>query len=416
MKVIVVRWLKNKWQLVNNEIIELSEAAGYKVVDTIQFITDHPHPKMFIPKMKLDQLIDEVAEFAISKVIIDGHIKPRQLINLEELLDLELMDKSLLVLEIFERKANSKEIQLQIQLAQLKYNLPKTRLQIGEGVKSERPGFGGSGETVTELFLSDIQSRMRKLENRLEKIKVQKLREAKVAEIPKLPIIGYYSSGKSTLFNILTDGEQDIGAEAFTTMILKSGRSSFAGYPIDLIDTVGLVDLPRDILTAFDLMLKMTFVFPGIILCIDSTLSESNRESQYNDLARYFEIFTTEEDKKRVIVAITKTDLVDDETQQIIVKEANALEFLEDAVILQVNKNDPNLMKEMFLEAFEELFGDELLSFNFPNIAPKFINKLFNASRIEGHGWNNDGTGFISGIGIKSILTPIIGEIKNENG
>lgn len=416
MKVIVVRWLKNKWQLVNNEVIELSEAAGYKVIDTIQFITDHPHPKMFIPKMKLDQLIDQVSEFGIDKVVVDGHIRPRQIINLEELLDLEILDKSLLVLEIFERKANSKEIQLQIQLAQLKYNLPKTRLQIGEGVKSERPGFGGSGETVTELFLSDIQSRMGKLENRIEKIKIQKLRDATLSEIPKLPIIGYYSSGKSTLFNILTDGEQNIGAEAFTTMILKSGRSSFAGYPIDLVDTVGLVDLPRDVLTAFDLMLKMTFVFPGIILCIDSSLSDSNRESQYSDLAKYFGIFTTEEDKKKVLVAITKTDLVEEDTLDNIIDEIYDLDFLDNVVIIKTNKNDPNIVKEMFLEGFEELFGDELLSFNFPNVPPKFINKLFNVSRIEGHGWNSDGTGFISGIGIKSMLTPIIGEIKNENG
>ncbi|OLS20847.1 MAG: hypothetical protein HeimC2_35680, partial [Candidatus Heimdallarchaeota archaeon LC_2] len=115
-------------------------------------------------------------------------------------------------------------------------------------------------------------------------------------------------------------------------------------------------------------------------------------------------------------VTITKTDLIDENILDIIMDEIYDLEFLDKIVILKTNKDEPDIVKEMFLEAFEELFGDELLSFNFPNIPPKYINKLFNASRIEGHGWNTDGTGFISGIGIKSILAPIIGEIKNANG
>ena len=72
-------------------------------IDTIQFTTEHPHPKMFIPKMKLEQVIDQVKEFGISKLIVDGYIRPQQIINLEELLDVEILDKSLLVLEIFER-------------------------------------------------------------------------------------------------------------------------------------------------------------------------------------------------------------------------------------------------------------------------------------------------------------------------
>ncbi|MCE7736365.1 MAG: GTPase HflX [Candidatus Heimdallarchaeota archaeon] len=416
MKTVVVRWLKNKWQFVNNEIIELLETAGYNMIDLIEFKTENPHPKLFIPKMKLDQLVDLVAENNISKIIIDGRIRPHQIINLEELLGVEILDKPLLVLEIYERKANSKDIQLQIQLAQLKYNLPKTRLQIGAGVRSERPGFGGTGETVTELFLSDIQGRIRKLEHRLEKIKIKQLSAAEISDIPKIPIIGYYSSGKSTLFNILTDGSQSIGQEAFTTMILKSGRINFTGYPLDLIDSVGLVDLPRDILSAFDLMLRLTFVFPGIILCIDSSLSEEERQRQYSELERYFEIFTSKEDPKRVIVALTKTDLINDEVLFEVKNEISKLDFLGDYELLPISNQDPQNVKDKFIEAFEILFSEELITFNFSNLQPKFMNKLFNSSRIDEHGWNSDGTAFVHGTGIKAIVAPILGEIKNANG
>ncbi|MHA2101589.1 MAG: HflX-like GTP-binding protein [Candidatus Kariarchaeaceae archaeon] len=416
MRAIVVQWFKNKWQFKNDEIIELSDAAGYKLINTIQFTTENPHPKLFIPKMKLDQLIDQIMEENISKVIIDGRIRPHQLVNLEDLLGIEILDKALLVLEIFERKANSKEVQLQIQLAQLKYNLPKTKLQIGEGVKSERPGFGGSGETVTELFLSDINSRIRKLERRLEKIKTQQLSKVEISEIPRLPIIGYYSSGKSTIFNILTDGDQNVGQEAFTTMILKSGRTKFIGYPIDIIDTVGLVDLPRDILSSFDLMLQLTFVFPGILLCIDSSLSEDQRKQQYSDISRYFELFTSKESPKKVIIAITKTDLVKEDQLFEINREIASLPFLQTFEIIQISSQNKVQVKAKFRDAFERLFADELLSFSFEKIHPKFVNRLFNISRIDDHGWNADGTGFISGIGIRSILGPLIGEIKNANG
>lgn len=416
MKAIVVRWIKNKWQFINNEIIELSEAAGYDVIEVIEFKTENPHPKLFIPKMKLDQVVDLVQENNISKIIIDGRIRAHQTIGLESLLDVEILDKALLVLEIFERKANSKDIQLQIQLAQLKYNLPKTRLQIGEGVRSERPGFGGTGETVTELFLSDVQNRITKLERRLEKLKSQQLSTAEISDIPKIPIIGYYSSGKSTLFNILTEGEQEIGQEAFTTMILKSGRVKFSGYPIDLIDTVGLVDLPRDILSAFDLMLKMTFVFPGIILCIDSSLSEKERQRQYTEIEQYFDIFTSKEDPKRVIVVLTKIDLITDEEQFEVTKEVSKLQFLGNYEILSTTSQDTSGVKEQFLEAFEGLFSEELIAFDFTSLHPRFMNKLFNSSRIDDHGWNADGTGFVSGTGIKAIIAPILGEIKNATG
>ena len=198
-------------------------------------------------------------------------------------------------------------------------------------------------------------------------------------------------------------------------MILKSGRIKFTGYPLDLIDSVGLVDLPRDILSAFDLMLRLTFVFPGIILCVDSSLSEKERQRQYSELERYFEIFTSKEEPKRVIVGLTKTDLINDEILFEIKNEISKLDFLGDYELLPISNKDPKDVKDKFVEAFEILFGEELIAFNFTNIQPKFMNKLFNSSRIDEHGWNSDGTAFVSGTGIKAIVAPILGEIKNAN-
>ncbi|MFV2015356.1 MAG: GTPase domain-containing protein, partial [Candidatus Heimdallarchaeota archaeon] len=169
-------------------------------------------------------------------------------------------------------------------------------------------------------------------------------------------------------------------------------------------------------LNAFDLMLKMTFVFPGIILCVDSSLSPEERERLYSELERYFEIFTSKEDPKKVIVVLTKTDLIDDEILFEIEKEISKLGFLENYQILPITNQKPIEVKDQFIEAFEILFSEELISFDYTNLHPKFMNKLFDNSRIDDHGWNSDGTAFVSGTGLRTIISPILGEIKHANG
>ncbi|MHA2404619.1 MAG: HflX-like GTP-binding protein, partial [Candidatus Kariarchaeaceae archaeon] len=253
MKAVVLRHLPRKWIRATREIYDLADAAAYEIVNEITFYGEHSQPKTFLPEMKIQDLQFLIEEEDIDKILIDGSIHAKQMLALEEITDLEVMDKPMLVLEIFSNRANTADIQLQIQLAQLKYSVPRMVSKLGEAVQSERPGFGGTGEQVTEILVSDLKRRIRNMEAKLEGYR-SKVDDSSEIIIPRLPLIGYYSAGKSTLFNILTSQNRETSEQAFTTMILKSARTKIAGYSLELIDTIGLVDLPSDILSAFDVM------------------------------------------------------------------------------------------------------------------------------------------------------------------
>ena len=163
-------------------------------------------------------------------------------------------------------------------------------------------------------------------------------------------------------------------------------------------------------------MLQLTFVFPGIVICIDSSLSSDQRIHQYADIEQYFKIFTNEDNPKKVIVAITKIDLISSEELFEINHEIDSLNFLKTYVKISVSSKNEREMKQQFIDVFEELFYESLISFDFTSIHPRYMNKLFDVSRVEDHGWNKDGTAYMSGMGIKSQIAPILGEIKNANG
>jgi len=410
MKVAVVENLTNKSGQKVSEIMDLVEAAGYTVAVHYKVELDPPHSRHYLPEVRLEklkQLIQDDSE--IEKVVFNEKIRPHQTYYLEEELGLDIIDKALLILEIFERKANSRDIKLQVQLAQLKYNLPRLVTKMSDSVRSERAGYGGTGEQVTDTLESDMQNRIKTIEKKLSEIKKQVDNRAR-EEIPRLPIVGYYSTGKSTLFNMLTQSERDTGHEAFTTMILKTTRSKLAGYPIDLIDTVGLVDLPTDILSAFELMLTEVFSFAGMILCLDTSLPFEQWKSQLEDYRDYVDRFTGD-NTPRIIVALTKIDLVDQEIVQEMRTHLYAQEWLEKMIIIESRNDKVEETQQQFLTAFEELFADELTQFFYQHLHPSTASRIHDVARVENQEWHSDGTTSLSGIGPKHLLDELKGEI-----
>lgn len=409
MKVVVLRHIPRKWMKTNREIIDLAKAAAYQIIEEIDFYDVKPHPQNFVPEMKLQDLLFLIEEYEINKIIIDGYIKPHQMQALEELTGKEILDKPMLVLEIFSNKANTRDIQLQIQLAQLKYSIPRTRAKVGEAVRSERPGFGGTGEQVTDILVSDIKKRIRKLEARLEEFK-KKFNEDKTDLYPILPIIGFYSAGKSTLFNILTDNNRETSEEAFTTMILKTGRTKLIGYPIDLIDTIGLVDLPSVVLNSFDLMLNSIFSFSGMIMCLDGSLTIDHWKEQLEDLNMYFTKFAKVR-AVRVIIVLTKVDLATPETIKNMKEIIQKQEWLEKYIIFETRKDKPQDIKQEFIKVFEELFDDLLVHFSLSNLDPGQASKIHNIARIENQVWQENGKSFLKGVAPKLLYNKLQGEI-----
>ena len=412
MKAVIVRWLKHKSDEVSSEIDELAIAAGYEIIEEFTFYGNSPQPRNFIPNRILDDVQALIESDKIEKIIIDGNIRTHQVVTLEEITEVTVLDKALLVLEIFSNKANSKEIQMQIELAELKYKIPRTVNAVGEAVQTERPGFGGTGTQVKDTLISDINRRMSKLEQKLEDLKKKHLQKVPGNDIPRLPIIGFFSAGKSTLFNILTEGDQEIGQEAFTTMILKAGRTNVTGYPIDLVDTIGIVDLPPHILNAFELMLYQIFSFPGMVLCLDTSNPLFIIDLHLEQFREYFDTFNKISTPRKLLIILTKSDLISSERLDHIISSVSSQPWLPQFEMISISKNDPEKLINDFKVSFEKLFHSDLYHFDFKHVTPRIASKLHESARIDAHGWNSDGTAWMKGVGIRSLIMPFVGDTK----
>jgi len=409
MKAAVVENITSKPDQNSSEILELVKAAGYSVVVHYEVELDPPHSHQYLPEMKLDRLKHLLEEKDIDKIIFSEALKPHMVHALEDELDEEIIDKPVLILEIFEKKANSLDIKLQVQLAQLKYSMPKMTAKLSEAVETEKAGFGAGGEQVTDVMISDMKSRIRTLERRINEIK-NKASTRFQEDVPRLPIIGYYSAGKSTLFNMLTTSTRETGAEAFTTMILKTSRSTITGYPLDLIDTVGLVELPKNIISAFDLMLTEIFSFSGVVLCLNSTLSMDRWKTHLQDYLDYVDRFAGEIAPKMIIV-LTKADLVSVERLQEYRSYLSGEDFEAESRVIETRVDQMEASQQAFITAFEDLFEDQLLEFHYQHLQPGTASRIHNVARIESQEWHNDGTTTLTGVGPLKLLNELKGEI-----
>jgi len=246
------------------ELKGLTEAAGGEVIATLVQAKDRPNSATYIGKGKLEELGHLAAELEPDLVIFDSELSPVQLRNLEQALDTRIIDRTMLILDIFGQRARSSEGILQVELARLEYSLPRL---IGRGVEMSRIGGGigarGAGEQKLELDkrhirnrIKDIKKQMKKVESTRQLHRKQRLR----AGLNTISLIGYTNAGKSSLFNAMCrsahrSGSGQVAADArlFQTLdtttrkiILPSSRE------ILITDTVGFIqNLPHHLVAAF---------------------------------------------------------------------------------------------------------------------------------------------------------------------
>src|SRR5207302_4569002 len=227
------------------ELRELLRTAGVAGVGELIQRRDHPHPNTYLGQGKLDELKAEIARSGANLVACDDELSPRQERNLETALGVPVIDRTAIILDIFAAHAHSAEGKLQVELAQLEYNLARMR---GLWSHLERLGGGigtrGPGETQIETDRRLARNRIAALRRRLEHVKgtreVQRAQRERAA-LPQIALVGYTNAGKSTLLNALTDAHAGVGDRLFHTLDPMIRSLRIDGRPYLLTDTVGFI-------------------------------------------------------------------------------------------------------------------------------------------------------------------------------
>lgn len=279
------------------ELSELARTAGVEVAGTV-FQKRSPDPKTLLGKGKLEEVILTALSLDVDILIFDSELKPSQWRIITNATDLKVIDRSMLILDIFARRASSAEGRLQVELAQLKYNLPKL-VEKDAGLSRLTGGIGGRGpgETKLEIGRRRIRDKIVELEKRIERISTQRDIRAKrrnVREVPLVSLVGYTNVGKSTLFNALTKANALVENKLFATLEPTKKRVVM---PFDqrseltevvFSDTVGFIrELPDELFNAFRATIEEVHNSTLILHVVDA--SNKNWEEQYNSVRKLLE-------------------------------------------------------------------------------------------------------------------------------
>ncbi len=239
------------------ELALLAESAGARVVSTIVQERARRDPATLVGRGKIAEIGAVCEETAADAVVFDDELTPAQQRNVEQAIGRKTLDRTQLILDIFSRRARTREGRLQVELAQLDYLLPRLA---GKGILLSRLGGGigtrGPGETKLETDRRRIRQRIQAIRHEIEHVKRERhvRREARTRrETPVVALVGYTNAGKSTLFNALTQAEAVVSSQLFMTLdpLVRKVRLG-GGREFLLVDTVGFIrKLPHSLVAAF---------------------------------------------------------------------------------------------------------------------------------------------------------------------
>jgi len=239
------------------ELRELARAAGVEVAGELRQRRAQVHPKTVVGRGKLQEIVLEGMRRRATVAIFDRDLKPAQARAFEDATGLKAIDRTQLILDIFAQRAKSRDGKLQVELAQLRYDLPRlTDRDAGLSRLAGGIGGRGPGETVMEVGRRRIRDRIRALETQVASLARQRdlrRRRRRERDVPVLSIVGYTNAGKSTLLNALTRSDVLAADQLFVALDPTSRRLRFPREgEVIVTDTVGfLADLPRDLVAAF---------------------------------------------------------------------------------------------------------------------------------------------------------------------
>lgn len=316
----VALWLEGgseREELSFAELYSLAATAGVEVVAGFTQNRSEIDNRYFIGPGKAEEIGNFVRDEEIDTVIFDGELSPSQVNNLERLIQAKIIDRSELILDIFSQRASSKEGKLQVELAQLRYQLPKL---MGKGRDLSRLAGGigtrGPGETKLEVDRRRIRQRIHVLEQELKQVEKHRalLRKRRDRRgVFQVALVGYTNSGKSTLLNHLTKAEEYTADILFATLDPVSRRLENEQNTILLTDTVGFISgLPHHLVAAFKSTLEVVVNADLLVHVVD--LSHPDMAMQIEEVNKVLkELGALEKDQ---IIAANKRDLVPDISAQ----------------------------------------------------------------------------------------------------
>ena len=307
---------QGKWAIMDSlsELSQLAQTAGAEVLGMTWQKRERPDPALFIGRGKVQELSLLRQEKGANLIIVDDELSPAQQRNLEKLLGTKVLDRAALILDIFAQRARSHEGKLQVELAQLRYTLPRLG---GQGLVLSRLGGGigtrGPGESKLEVDRRRIRDRIGDIAQQIENIKKQRdlhRKRRQSTRIPTIALVGYTNSGKSTLLNILTASTVLAEDKLFATLDPTTRHIALPdGQEALLTDTVGFIQkLPHHLIAAFRATLEEVIQADILLHIIDISHPQYKEQSQ----AVYQVLHELQVDTTHLITVFNKVDKLED--------------------------------------------------------------------------------------------------------
>ncbi|MGZ4849978.1 MAG: GTPase HflX [Candidatus Bathyarchaeia archaeon] len=397
-----------------DELKRLAEAAGYLVVGTLEQ-TRPPDARYQIGAGKVEELTQLVEETGAGKVIFDNNLKTRQTYNLAKATHVEVIDRFQLILEIFTNRATTTEAQLQIQLATVRNELKHAKEKVKLAKGSEQPGFMGLGAYEADVYRDAIKRQVQTILKKLTKIREKRvLHRERRTELGFLTIslAGYTKSGKSSLFNALTEETVKVDKALFTTLSTTTRMVEFSNRKFLLTDTVGFIDrLPLALIEAFHSTLEETIFSDLIILMLDLSEPVEKIEMKHNVCLETIDRLGAS--GIPTITALNKIDLINDGERE------QKLEFLKDKArnpILISAKCQTNLdlLKKEILRILEN-YVEAQFSVPLTGKSMPFISWLHEKTDILKENYTNDSIEVVFGAPLE-LYEQVKRKVEDLNG
>ena len=298
----------------------MSEAKG--LCDSAQHEIVHVINQKFLQHAKFgssEGIIDELKEIIQKKqpnvVVFDEILKPSQNYNLASELKIEILDRESLILEIFERRAQSTESQMQVKLAQLRYEMSRAKEKVRLARMGEQPGFMGIGKFEVDVYYNDIKNRMVSVKSKLKKAGKQRelhRQGRKRIGFNTVSLAGYTSSGKTTLFNSLTGEKKEKSSKLFTTLTTTTRKFKIENNWLLISDTVGFISkLPAYLIEAFRSTLEELTFTDLVLVIIDAADTSKKLKIKFSNCMKTLIELGVERDK--IIFVLNKTEKMNED-------------------------------------------------------------------------------------------------------